>query len=367
MRITTDFRWEREDKIRMKNIFRTRVAIVVTCLLFIGIGVTQAWAQSAGVVSGRVTDSQGAAVSGVVVTLYARAANLRATATTDQQGAYRFDRLPKGDYLVEATSAGFGRFSRTVRLERGASANLDFTLEIAGVSETVLVTAAGTPQTVDEVSKAVSVVTSQEIDRRGEYSLAEALRTVPGLRIQQLGGPGTFMRIQSRGMRDSDTAILVDGLRLRDAASTQGDATSFIEEMYTVSSDRLEVLRGSGSSLYGTNAIGGVVNVISDQGGGPAHGQVQLEGGRLGFLRGRAQLAGGFKDNRFIYSGGLALFNVTEGVNHTPTRNFSGQGVAKYNFTPNISLGARLYGNTAYLALTDSPFTATSQTDITRF
>jgi iron complex outermembrane receptor protein len=87
----------------------------------------------------------------------------------------------------------------------------------------------------------------------------------------------------------------------------------------------------------------------------------------LGLYRGRAQLAGGFDSNRFIYSGGLATLNVTDGVNHTPTRNVSGQGFAKYNFTPNVSLGARMFGNTAYLALTDSPFTATSAADIARF
>jgi len=301
------------------------------------------------------------------VTLYARASNARATTATDAQGEYRFERAPDGDYVVEVASAGFGRFSRTLRVERGASGTLDFALEVAGVSETVLVTATGTPQTVDEVSKSVSVITAQEIDWRDEYSLGEALRTVPGLRVQQLGGPGMFMRIQTRGLRDSDTAILVDGLRLRDAASTQGDATSFIQEIYIVSPDRLEVARGSGSSLYGTNAIGGVVNIISDQGGGPAHGQVQLEGGQLGLFRGRVQVGGGFDSIRFIYSGGLALLNVSDGVNQTPKRNFSGQGFAKYNITPNISLGARLFGNAAYLATTDSPFTATSATDVARF
>lgn len=341
--------------------------IICVCLLCFWAELTHVWAQSTGSLSGTVTDSQGAAVAGATVTLYARATNMRVTTATGAQGQYRFERLPEGDYVIEATSAGFGGFSRVFRVERGMSGKLDFTLEIAGVSETVLITAAGTPQTVDEVSKAVSVVTSEEIDRRDEYSLAEALRTVPGLRVQQLGGPGTFVRIQTRGLRDSDTAILVDGLRLRDAASTQGDATSFIEELFTVSSDRLEVVRGSGSSLYGTNAIGGVVNVISDQGGGPTHGQLQLEGGQLGLFRGRAQLAGGMDENKFIYSGGMALLNVSDGVNKTPTRNLSGQGFSKYNFTPNISLATRLFRNSAYLALTDSPFIPTSAADIAMF
>ncbi len=333
-----------------------QVVFIVVCIFCLTAGQLQALAQTANSLTGRITDSQGAAVTGATVTLYARATNVRATTVTDSSGNYRFERVPAGDYVIEATSDGFGRIARTTRIEKDAPATLDLALEIVGPSETVLVTAAGTPQTVDEVSKAVSVVSAQEIEQRDEYSIAESLRTVPGLRIQQLGGPGTFARIQTRGLRDSDTAILVDGLRLRDAASTQSDATSFIEELFTVNSDRLEVLRGSGSSLYGTNAIGGVINVISDQGGGATHGQLQLEGGQLGLFRGRAQLAGGVGDNRFVYSGGLSLLNVSDGINETPTRNFSGQGFARYNFTPNISLSSRLFGNTAYLALTDSPF-----------
>jgi iron complex outermembrane receptor protein len=337
---------------------KLQAAFIATCIFCLAAGQADVLAQTANSLAGRITDAQGAAVTGATVTLYARETSVRATTAIDSSGNYRFEHVPAGDYVVEAASGGFGRIARTIRVEKDSPATLDITLEIVGPGETVLVTAAGMPQTVDEVAKAISVVSAQEIERRGEYSVAESLRTVPGLRIQQLGGPGTFARIQMRGLRDSDTAILVDGLRLRDAATTQGDATSFIGELFTVNSDRLEVLRSSGSSLYGTNAIGGVVNVISDQGGGPAHGQLQLEGGQLGLFRGRAQLAGGFYENRFVYSGGLSLLNVSGGVNETPTRNFSGQGFARYNFTPNVSLAARLFGNTAYLALTDSPFAA---------
>jgi vitamin B12 transporter len=165
----------------MKNTYRGFIALAIHCFL-----ITQVFAQSTGSLSGRITDSQGAAVAGASVTIYARATNLRATTVSGAQGEYRFERLLGGEYVIESTSTGFGRSSRTCRIERGASVTLDFTLEIAGVSETVLVTAAGTPQTVDEISKAVSVVTSEEIDRRDEYSLADALRTVPGLRVQQL-------------------------------------------------------------------------------------------------------------------------------------------------------------------------------------
>ena len=154
----------------MKSSIFRGAAFVVSSLLCLEAGLTKVWAQPSGGLSGKVTDAQGAAVAGTTVTIYARTANVSATTVTDERGAYRFERLPEGDYVVEATSSGFGRFSRIYRVEKGAAGTLDFALEVAGVSETVLVTAAGTPQTVDEVSKAVSVVTAQEIEQRNEYS-----------------------------------------------------------------------------------------------------------------------------------------------------------------------------------------------------
>ena len=78
---------------------------------------------------------------------------------------------------------------------------------------------------------------------------------------------------------------------------------------------RVEVLRGSGSWLYGTNAIGGVVNIITDEGGGqPARGKVLVEGGGLGLFRGRAQVAGATGASRVLYSAGVSHFNVGRGI-----------------------------------------------------
>jgi len=67
----------------------------------------------------------------------------------------------------------------------------------------------------------------------------------------------------------------------------------------------LKFLRGSGSSLYGTNAIGGVVNLVTDEGGGPFHGNLLGEGGGLGMFRGRGQFAGASRNNTIVYSAGF--------------------------------------------------------------
>ena len=150
----------------------------------------------------------------------------------------------------------------------------------------------------------------QEMDERDEAAIGESLRTVPGLRVQQLGGPGSFTSIKTRGLRNEDTAVLIDGLRFRDAAAPQGDASGFLEDLIVTDVSRVEVLRGSGSSLYGSNAIGGVINLVTDEGGGPLHGNLLAEGGGLGMFRGRAQLAGGSLNDTLVYAVAFHI-NVT--------------------------------------------------------
>src|SRR5690606_25842318 len=137
--------------------------------------------------------------------------------------------------------------------------------------------------------------------------------------------------IQTRGLRAADTAVLVDGMRFRDAASTQGDATSFIESMTTTDTERIEFLRGSGSSLYGSNAVGGVINITSRQGGGAPRGEFRTEGGGLGMIRSVIGGSGGVADDRFTYSGALSHLNVTKGVRDgNPYRNTSVQGAVRH-------------------------------------
>ena len=202
-----------------------------------------------------------------------------------------------------------------------------------------MITASDTPQTVDEVSKALTVVADQEIDERDELAIPESLRVVPGLRVQQLGGPGSLTSIKTRGLPSEDTAVLIDGIRFRDAAAPQGDASGFLEDLIVTDVSRVEVLRGSGSSLYGSNAVGGVVNIVTNEGGGPIHGSVLGEGGGLGLFRTRAQLAGGANNNRVVYSGGFSFFNVTRGIDdQDEARNTSGQGRILFRLTPTATL-----------------------------
>src|SRR5262249_40406502 len=150
----------------------------------------------------------------------------------------------------------------------------------------------------------------------------------------------------TRGLRSVDTAVLIDGMRFRDAGSVQGDAGGFLGDLVTVDTDRVELLRGSSSSLYGSNSMAGVVNIVSRPGGKPTHGEFRLEGGGLGMIRSVVGIGGAVGADRFAYSGSLSHINVTEGVrDRSPYRNTSPQGAAQFSFTPNVTLTARAWGD----------------------
>ncbi|MDQ2843324.1 MAG: TonB-dependent receptor, partial [Acidobacteriota bacterium] len=120
----------------------------------------------------------------------------------------------------------------------------------------------------------------------------------------------------------------------------------------------------SGSSLYGTNSVAGTVNIITDTGGGPVHGDIDLQGGGLGLFRGIARVAGGMLDNRLSYSAGLAHLNVTDGVDSAEAvRNWSGQGGLTYALTPHLRIGVTEFAKTGFLQDNVSPgTTATAPT-----
>ena len=336
--------------------FRNKPLSILTLLFLFSSFSSEVFAQNSAVgaqINVRVTDPQGAILPNAEVTLYTRDSRIRINGLTDRTGTCHFERLAPGEYLIEAEATGFARAATHVlRVERNANTSLDISLPLAGVSEQVIVTAQGTAQPVDEVSKAVSVVGQREIEERDESAVTDALRTVPGLRVQQLGGPGRLVSIKARGLRNQDTAVLIDGIRFLDA--TTGDATGFLSGFVVTNLDRIEILRGSGSSLYGTNAIGAVVNIVTDQGGGPTHGNVLREGGGLGLFRGRAQTAGG--TSRFIYSAGATHLNVSRGIDRDDAaRNTSGQGRVVLRLTPTATISGRLYAGTAFVQLNSSP------------
>jgi vitamin B12 transporter len=306
-----------------------------------------------------VHDPQGAAVAEARVNVYPRGASTAIQGQPAEPGSYRALLPAGGSYVVQVEAEGFRNVSKVVSIREGQSAAEDVGLEIAGVNSTVLVTAADAAQTVDQITKAITVIDSKEIVDRGEYSIPSVVATAPGIQIRNGGGIGQFTQIRTRGLRPDATAVLIDGMRFRDTASPQTDATAFASNLNFISSDRVEVLRGSGSSLYGTNAAGGVINIVTDPGGSPTHGMIQAEGGSLGFARGRAQIGGASLRNHLKYSAGLLHLNLTRGIDgNDRARTTGGQGLVHYDFSAKTYLSGRFFASDDFVQLNTGPGTS---------
>ncbi|KKC27577.1 TonB-dependent receptor plug domain-containing protein [Sphingomonas sp. SRS2] len=127
--------------------------------------------------------------------------------------------------------------------------------------ETIVVTASRSEQKLSEVGKSISVIDIDTIERRQTASVADLLRTMPGITIQRNGGLGTITSVFIRGAQSDQTVALIDGVKLNDP-SAPGGGFSFAD-LLTDNLERIEILRGPQSVLWGSQAIGGVVNIIT--------------------------------------------------------------------------------------------------------
>ncbi len=311
--------------------------------------------QGATSIKGAIADENGGKLSGASVRLSSRT-GVQLNTTTDNSGSFVFLNLPAGQYLVEVQAKGFATLtSDEIVVERGQAKQLDLTLKVGGVSENIVVTASGTAQRADEVSKVVSILDSQQIEDRRELSLSESLRGTPGVRVQQQGSPGALTSIRLRGQRAFDTAILLDGLRVRDASDIGGSAAALTADLVPVATDRIEILRGAGSSIYGTNAIGGVVNIVPETSVTGLHFQIGAEGGALKTFRERFKVSGG--RGRVGFSLGLNRLDVRRGIDgEDQYGNSAGSGRLLFAPTNSLTIAVNLYGTIANARLNDSPF-----------
>jgi len=307
-------------------------------------------------IEGTVADENGGKISGASLTARART-DLQVSTSADAQGNFAFHNLPPGQYLLEAQAAGFATLvSEEITLDRGQVKRLDLTFKVAAISESIVVTAAGTPQRADEVSKVVSTLNEDEIEQRHDLNLAENLRGLAGVRIQQQGSPGTLTTIRIRGQRTFDTAILLEGLRIRDASDIGGSAASLTADLVPVAADRIEILRGACSSIYGTNAIGGVVNLVPETASAGLHFELGAEAGGLQTFRERLRISGG-SAQRFGFSAAVNRVDVRSGVDGADQYGNTGAaGRLLFAPTSSVTIAANFYATIANARLNDSPF-----------
>jgi vitamin B12 transporter len=164
--------------------------------------------------------------------------------------------------------------------------------------EPVVVTATRTETPESRIGSAVTVITAEEIQARRLNTVVDVLRVVPGLDAVRSGGPGQVASVFLRGANANHTLMLVDGVEMNDPASPTGAFDFGLLQADNI--ERIEVVRGAASAVYGSDAIGGVINIITKRGAGGPKFVAEAQGGSFGTWKTGGAVSGG--GERYDYS-----------------------------------------------------------------
>jgi vitamin B12 transporter len=170
----------------------------------------------------------------------------------------------------------------------------------------VVVTATRVPTPIVEVASSMTVVTAADIEARQERTFADVLKDIPGINVVQTGGPGGETSVFMRGTNSNHTKVFIDGIDVSDPSNATG-AFDF-GQLLTQDIERVEVLRGPQSGLYGSDAIGGVINIITKSGSGPAQFTGAAEGGTFDTFNQAGTLSG--SQDALHYSASVSHFHA---------------------------------------------------------
>tara|TARA_B100001123_G_scaffold436774_1_gene567699 strand:- start:10422 stop:12920 length:2499 start_codon:yes stop_codon:yes gene_type:complete len=224
--------------------------------------------------------------------------------TTDGDGRYEIDHLAPGTFEIIVQREHLTTERRAVIVEAGETVTADFALSLAGVHEEVSVTStnSGSLTPVFDNFNHISVFDTTDIAERAANTIGEILELEPGIAMREFG-PGSARPI-IRGFDGDRVLVMEDGIRAGDLSSTSGDHGVTIDPN---GASRIEIVRGPAALLYGSNAIGGVVNVISRE---EIRGQELTEGvtGHFGFDAGSANSQLGSSGSINVATGNLLFW-----------------------------------------------------------
>jgi outer membrane cobalamin receptor len=224
---------------------------------------------------GRVVDPDQRPVADAVV-IVRRGPAVVTTVRTGADGRFGPVTLPTGTYEIVAGAPGLRSTAQTVRITPGAVADLTIALALTAIGESVVVSAAQVETPLSQVADAVTVVDRSTVDQLQITTAAEALRLVPGFHLVSSGGPGGLVSVFPRGGESDYTLVLVDGVPQNLFGGGFDGAHLSAGDL-----DRLEIVRGPQSALYGGGAIGGIVHAVTRL-GGPLRANATVETGSHG-------------------------------------------------------------------------------------
>lgn len=275
-------------------------------------------------ISGIVKDQNEAVVPGVIVIAGNKGSGAETTTTTDTNGKYEFKNLSAGQYLIKIRKSGFSENAESVLLGAGENASQDFTISPGGLREEVTVTAAKGLRATSEIPQTVTSIGEQEIEQRRPVGISEAYEKSPS--VLSTDTNPFRARPQIRGLQSNRLLVTVDGERLNDPRFGQDSVGVSPALIDTSQIKQVEVVAGSGSSLYGSDAIGGSINIITK---GPERSK---EGTRLHF-----KFSGDYGSNNNYRKGVLTFgansnragLRVTMGRFIQPNFKSGGQGITR--------------------------------------
>jgi vitamin B12 transporter len=292
--------------------------------------------------SGTILDSSGAGIGAVNVTAQLEG-NLTAQlwkATTSTDGAYSL-MIPPGRYHVSFARSPFVSRELILDLATSEQRTLDQTLDLERLSSSVIVTAEAEPILADQTTAPVSVITKEEIDQRQSVALTDALQFSTGIAIGRTGPEGGSASVFLNGGNSNFTKILVDGVPINPPGSAVDFSSLTLDNI-----DKVEIVRGAESAIYGTDAVSGVIQLFTHRGSTRIpEFSVFGEGGDFSTGRGGAQLSGLL--GKFDYSA-AASYMQTDGqgpnddfINRTLSGNFG------YTFNDDNQLRLTIRNNTS--------------------
>ena len=231
--------------------------------------------------------------------------------------------------------------------------------------QAIVITATRVPTPRLELASSLTVLTAEQIEARQERTFADVLKDIPGLNVVQTGGSGGATSVFMRGTNSNHTKVLIDGIDVSDPSNSTG-AFDF-GQLLTQDIERVEVLRGPQSGLYGSDAIGGIINIITKKGSGPLQFTGLVEGGSFDTFNQAAGLSGSadtfhYAANLTHYHAGatpvtpLDLLPPGERRNDDYHDNFGVSTKLGYDLTPDFDLGLVARYTTIDLRTTSDTF-----------
>ncbi|MCS6874894.1 MAG: TonB-dependent receptor [Pyrinomonadaceae bacterium] len=294
-------------------------------------------------IRGVVKDPNGALIAGASVTLRNKQTGLERTIQTNLQGEFRFSGLSDGGYEIIVTASGFKKASITYQNQP----QIEITLEVAPFEMATTVYSGSRQEELREsLNTKVDVITRTQIRDTGYETVGEVLRELPGVltrRGSEVGFSFNSAGQQIQGIGSRQSLVLIDGFPIINARGIKSGIIN-LDRQSTARIEQIEVVKGAASALYGSDAIGGVINLITREPKKPLEASVTVSGGNFGRFDPRAEF--GFRKKGWVgffslerhKNNGFDLTPTTPDTTGAGFHRYDLFGKLKYEFSENLYL-----------------------------